>query len=129
MGQYKDSKGVSITICIIPSINKVITRYNYTEFGQKKRLIKIFGIEYNSFHSEIRVLLTILRNEYYLKNIQKSKYLKLINLRYNKNMNMSYSSKPCVKCQNVLRIFKEKFGLKYIEVEYFERNTKKTLRI
>jgi intein/homing endonuclease len=129
MGKYKDSKGVSVSICIIPEIKKVITRSNYTENGKKKKLIKIFGVEYESLHSEIRVLLTIIKNPLFLKKIQKYKELKITNLRYSKTGNLAKCSKPCEKCQIVLKQFKEKYQLKRIIVEYVENGKIKELEI
>jgi hypothetical protein len=130
MGFTGDKKGISITICQIPNTNKIITRYNYVEKGEKKLLVKkFFGVSYTSYHSEIRVLQTIINNPFYLENVKKAKYLRLTNLRYNRNGNMSYSSKPCQKCVKVLKLFKEKYGLKKINVEYIENGQVKLLTI
>ena len=129
MGVNGDRKGVSISICYIPSIDKTIVRKNYTEKGKKKTLIKIFNISYPSIHSEIRILLTILHNKYYLRNIINEGVLTITNIRYSPSGKLAKSSKPCNKCIKVFKIFKNKYKLKRITFIYHENNQIKELYI
>jgi len=129
MGRNGDNKGVSVSICYIPSIDKTIIRKNYTEKGKKKVLVKIFNISYPSIHSEVRVLLTILHNKYYLRKVMDEGKLVITNIRYSPSGNRARSSKPCDKCIKVFKIFKNRYKLRKITFIYHENNQVKELHI
>ena len=101
-----DAKGKTVCIAVIPGINKVIMRDNITH---GKNPVKVFGIEFNSWHAEMRVLYTISNNRYFQHHIIDHGTLELTVLRYTKCGNFGLCSKPCDKCQQAIKVFKKKY--------------------
>jgi len=114
-----DSKGKTIAILQLPN-GKMIVRENLCLSGPLK--VKVFGVEYDSWHAEIRCILSLMKNSYFLNLVKREKWLGLTVLRYNRKGKLTSNSKPCSACWKVLKIFKKrylgldtKFELAYIE--------------
>jgi len=122
-----DSKGKTIAILQLPN-GKIITRENLCLSGSLK--VKIFGIEYDSWHAEVRCILTLMKNSYFLNLVRQEKWLGLTVLRYNRKGKLAPNSKPCSACWKVLKIFKKrylgldnKFELTYIKDGKIEKTS------
>ena len=125
-----DSRGKTLAILKMPN-GKIITRENEVIKGNQINL-KIFNVPYPfGFHAEVRVILSILKNSYWLELIKHSKFMDLTVIRYTNTGKLAISSKPCEKCQIVLREFKKKFLYEKfnIVVNYFENGQPKQLFI
>jgi len=115
---FGDNKGY--TIAILETSKKPIIRKNYTTNGSPLDL-KLFGVHYDSWHAEIRIIMFLLDNPYYLNLIKHEGVFSMFVYRYTWKGNIGNSSKPCSKCMKVLKIFKKKFLpdckfiIKYIE--------------
>lgn len=110
-----DRKGESIAIAKIGS--KIITRSNLALNSPLN--IKFFGISFNSWHAEIRILKAIIQNNYLL-NLARQYGIHIHILRFTNAKNLT-NSKPCNKCQKCLEIFSDKYGIR-IRVSYIEDN-------
>jgi len=122
---HGDNKGY--TIAILETPKKPIIRKNYATLGTSLDL-KLFGVEFDSWHAEIRIVLFLLENPYYLNLIKSEGLFSLFVYRYTWKGNHATSSKPCPKCRKVLKIFKKKFlpNCKFV-IKYIENHTLKTI--
>lgn len=120
MRSFGDKKGY--TIAILETPHRPIIRKNYTIPGSPLDL-KIFGVTYNSWHAEARIIMFLLENPYYLNLVRSERIFSLFVYRYTWKGNHGLSSRPCPKCLKVLKLFKKKFlpNCKFI-IKFIENN-------
>ena len=122
-----DSKGKTLAICEIGS--KIFSRENCTVRGTDK-LVRLFGVEFDSWHAEMRVLLVLLKNSYYQYLAKESGIVKITVIRITKSGKLARTSKPCQKCQRVIKIVKNKILSSVVfEILYHENEKWLKMRI
>jgi len=102
-----DTKGITIASVVLPG-NKVITRNNLTQ-KKSKMGVKILGVEFLSWHAEMRIISYLMRNSYFRVLIDKQGELHMSIVRHTRTGDLANSSRPCYKCQTVMRKFKQKY--------------------
>ena len=115
-----DAKGYTIAILTLPN-GKSIIRENYVNYGDPNP-VKVFGIEYDSWHAEARCMYSLTQNPYYKKLAETEGEINITVLRYNKNGNMTNNSHPCDKCMRMFRVVKDKYfnGKIKINLQYMK---------
>ncbi len=105
--KHSDIKGTSIAILHLPN-GQTIVRKNIVVYGTELN-IKLFGIEFDSWHAEMRLIYSLLKNTYYLKQVMEANLLEITVIRITKAGKLATCSKPCDKCIAVLKNFKKKY--------------------
>ena len=122
MHYYKiegDKKGVTIAVLLLGS--KPIVRTNY---AVKNNLnVKLFGVEFNSWHAEMRIINLLMRNRYLLNKLKEQNRFIMHVYRYTPTGDYATSSKPCDKCVKVMKEFKRRYMKNgTFLIHYFEKN-------
>ncbi len=109
-----DSKGKTIAIATIGP--KILIRENTTT--PTHTTIKFFGLDYNSWHAETRIIFSIIKNKYLLK-LAETCGIEMVVERFTRSGKLAGNSKPCTKCQKMLSLVSKKYNIR-INVFYWE---------